>query len=96
MKKYFLFAILWAASCSLFAQEKNLLSGKYSVSELQNILIPQAEWRPFPRLADREGWAKADKEMLQACIKAAEASVDYDWPTIPATLSLAFVRDGNR
>ncbi|MDR3267856.1 MAG: heparinase II/III-family protein [Tannerella sp.] len=95
MKKYVLFAILWAASCSLFAQE-NLLSGKYSASELQNLLIPQAEWTPFPRLADREGWAKADKEMLQACIKAAEASIDYDWPTIPATFSLAFVRDGNR
>ncbi|MDR3261699.1 MAG: hypothetical protein LBT78_07670, partial [Tannerella sp.] len=96
MKKYFLIAILWAASCSLFAQEKNLLSGKYSASELQNLLIPQAAWTPFPRLADREGWAKADKEMLQACIKAAEASIDYDWPTIPATFSLAFVRDGNR
>jgi hypothetical protein len=96
MKKYFLFAILWAVSCNLFAQENNLLSGKYSASELQNILVPQAEWTPFPRLADREGWAKADKEMLQACIKAAEASIDYDWPTIPATLSLDFVRDGNR
>jgi hypothetical protein len=81
---------------NLFAQKENLLSSKYPVSELQQVLIPQADWTPFPRLADREGWEKADPEMLQACIKAAEASIDYDWPTIPATLSLLYVRSGNR
>ncbi|MDR1603059.1 MAG: heparinase II/III-family protein, partial [Tannerella sp.] len=74
----------------------NLLSGKYSTAELQRILIPQKDWTPFPRIDDREGWAKADQDMLQACIQAAEASIDYDWPTIPATLSLLYVRTGNR
>jgi hypothetical protein len=83
-------------SCSLFAQKENLLSGKYSAAELQRILIPCEDWTPFPRIDDREGWAKADKDLLESCIKAAEGYLDYDWPTIPATLSLSFVRDGNR
>jgi hypothetical protein len=89
--------VSFLVSCSLiFAQKENLLSGKYSAAELQRILIPQKDWTPFPRLDDREGWAKADRDMLQACIRAAEASIDYDWPTIPATLSLLFIRNGNR
>ncbi|MDR1601784.1 MAG: hypothetical protein LBS42_05085, partial [Tannerella sp.] len=54
--------VLFLLSCSLFAQnEKNLLSGKYSTAELQRILIPQKDWTPFPRIDDREGWAKADQ-----------------------------------
>jgi hypothetical protein len=80
----------------LYAQKENLLSGKYSVAELQRILIPQQDRTLFPRIDDREGWAKADDDMLQASIRAAEASLDYDWPTIPATLSLLYVRNGNR
>ncbi|MDR2763402.1 MAG: heparinase II/III-family protein [Tannerella sp.] len=96
MKITVLSIIALLASSSLFAQKENLLSSKYSVAELKQTLIPQAVWTPFPRLSDREGWAKADKNMLQACIKSAESSMDYDWPTIPATLSLLYVRTGNR
>ncbi|MDR2765785.1 MAG: heparinase II/III-family protein [Tannerella sp.] len=88
--------VLFLLSCSLFAQKENLLSGKYSAAELQRILIPQKDWTPFPRLDDREGWARADKNMLESCIRTAESYLDYDWPTIPATLSLLYVRDGNR
>ncbi|MDR2811014.1 MAG: heparinase II/III-family protein [Tannerellaceae bacterium] len=85
---------LWIGNLS--AQDQNLLSSKYSVQELQNRLIPQNDWKPFPRLDDRAGWAKADKAYMQAYIKAAEGYLDYDWPTLPATLSLLIVRTGNR
>lgn len=81
---------------SVAAQDQNLMTGKYSIAELRQILIPQAEWTPFPRLDDRAGWAKADRKMLDAYIKTAESYLDYDWPTIPATLSLLIVRTGNR
>jgi hypothetical protein len=82
--------------CSLYAQKENLLSSKYSAAELQQTLIPQSEWKPFPLPDDREGWSKADKDMLQATVKKAEELIDYNWPTIPATLSLLYVRTGNR
>jgi hypothetical protein len=61
-----------AISCSLYAQKENLLSSKYSAAELQQILIPQSEWKPFPLPDDREGWSKADKDMLQAATEEDE------------------------
>ena len=72
-------------SCTLFAREKDLLSGTYTLQELHQLLIPQAEWTPFPKLDDRDGWAKADQGSLQLAIPAAESYLDYKWPTVPAT-----------
>jgi hypothetical protein len=97
MNKYFLIGVFMFVLCNLFAQQdQNLLSGKYSVSELQQVIIPQARWTPFPQLADREGWAKADHATMQTYIKTAESYLDYNWPTIPATYSLMYVRTGDR
>jgi hypothetical protein len=81
---------------NLSAQKENLLSAKYTVAELQEMLVPQSRFTPFPRLDDREGWANADPDKLQASLKKAETFIDYNWPAIPATLSLSFVRSGNR
>jgi len=81
---------------SVAQQEQNLMSSKYTTQELQQVLIPQARWTPFPRINDRAGWAKADRAMLEANLKNAEEYLEYDWPTIPATLSLLIVRTGNR
>jgi hypothetical protein len=95
-KRFVLIIVLLYFSGSLFAQEANLLSRRYSVEELRQRLIPQAEWRPFPQLSDSAGWAKADREMLMSCIRAADSLIDFEWQTIPATLSLLYVRSGNR
>jgi hypothetical protein len=81
---------------NLSSQYQNLLSSKYTAEELQRIIISRDEWTPFPRISDREGWAKADAETLQAYVKTAEKYLDYKWPVIPATLSLLYVRAGNR
>jgi len=81
---------------ALAAEGKDLLSRKYTLAELQKTLIPYDKWTPFPKIDDREGWAKADQVMLQSYIKAAEQYADYNWPIIPATASLAFVRTGDR
>ncbi|MFT3935196.1 MAG: heparinase II/III family protein [Chitinophagaceae bacterium] len=78
------------------AQDQNLLSGKYSVEQLKSILIPQAQWTPFPRITDRAGWAKADQASLQAYLKQAESYLTYKWPSIPATTSLLIERTGDR
>ena len=56
--------LLLLVSNQLLAQQKDLLSGKYSGDQLKNVLIPQAKWIPFPKPADETGWAKADQTML--------------------------------
>ena len=91
-----LLIVFFFAANTLFAQDANLLSGKYSMQELQNVLVPHAKWTPFPRLDDRSGWAKADKPSLDALVKAAEGYLTYEWPTVPATYSLMYARMGNR
>lgn len=77
-------------------QPQNLLSGKYSLEELKQILIPQSQWIPFPKTGDRAAWANADKQMLDTFLKNAEGYLDYDFPYIPATKSLLIVRTGDR
>ena len=96
MNKINFFFVLFSICFSALAQDQNLMSGKYPAAELQKILIPYAEWTPFPRLNDRAGWAKADQAMMEAYIKTGETYLNYDWPTVPATLSLLIVRTGNR
>jgi hypothetical protein len=78
------------------AQQQNLLSGKFNDGEWQNILIPQADWIPFPKPEDRTNWAKADQEMLASVVMQAESYLNYDWPSIPATKSLLYERTGDR
>ena len=95
MKKLFLFFIALASFFQLPAQP-NLLSGKYSKEELKTILVPQSKWNPFPRLNDRNGWSKADPDMIKAFLKAAEPNINYAWPYIPATKSLLIERTGDR
>ena len=96
MNKLISIFVLLLISWSVIAQEQYLLSSKYSFGDLQNKLIPQAQWKPFPKLNDRDGWSKADPEMLQSCISQAEKYLDYKWPPMPATSLLMTARTGSR
>jgi hypothetical protein len=79
----FLFSLLFLTT--LHAQNPNLLSGKYTPDNLKTVLIPVAQWIPFPKISDRTGWARADEAMMKAYLKQAESYIDYKWPSIPAT-----------
>ncbi|WP_343702351.1 heparinase II/III family protein [Chitinophaga sp.] len=96
MKTIWMFMLLITGSLLAAAQEKDLLSGKYDVAKLQQLLTPQARWEPFPRLQNREAWARADQEAGKALIAKAEGYINYVWPGIPATKSLLIARSGNR
>lgn len=82
--------------CLYTPAQQNLLSGKYNKEKLSGILIPRDQWVPFPKIDDRDGWSKADQDMMKAYIKKAEAYLDYQWPSIPATKSLLTERTGDR
>ena len=96
MMKVLLYFFILFCSLQVKAQEKNLLSGKYSKEALKTVFIPAAQWSPFPKLNDRKGWAKADEKMMQAYLKQAEQYLNYSWPSIPATKSLLIERTGDR
>jgi len=96
MKKIVSLLLLITSISQLQAQNKNLLSGKYSKENLAAILIPQTKWTPFPKTSDRTGWAKADEAMMKSFVKQAESYLIYDWPSIPTTKSLLIERTGDR
>ena len=95
MKKFLFFFGSLFSVLPLLAQ-KDILGSKFSIAQLQKVLIPQAGWQPFPRLADRAGWAKADAAMMKATLQEAEKYLHYAWPSVPATKSLNIERNGNR
>jgi hypothetical protein len=95
MKKTILFLAI-SLLCLQITAQQNLLSGKYSAQQLQELLISKSDWAPFPRITDRTGWAKANADMMQAIVKQATSYLTYKWPSIPATTSLLIERNGNR
>jgi hypothetical protein len=95
MKKTMLLLLVSLSLLQLSAQQ-NLLSGKYSTQQLQELLIPKVSWTPFPRITDRDGWTKANSAMKEALVKQAASFINYKWPSIPATTSLLIERTGDR
>lgn len=96
MKNPLLLLLITLAYLPAFSQKQDLLSSKFSTDELKKVLIPQAQWAPFPKREDRAGWAKADQNMMKAYVKRAESFLNYQWPYIPATKSLLIERTGDR
>ena len=94
MKKLLLFVALCCIQFTLVGQ--NLMSSNNSKSALLKVLIKQDSWRPFPKVSDREGWAKVDQKVMNAYYDSALNYLKYEWPSIPATTMLLFSRNGNR
>ncbi|WP_212004595.1 heparinase II/III family protein [Chitinophaga sp. HK235] len=97
MRNFFCWTIGLLLSCmiSLQAAAQHLLSGKYTTTQLERLLIPRTSWTPFPPAGDA-AWAAIDREQAAAIIKKATGYLHYEWPGIPATTSLLIVRTGNR
>ncbi|SHL43987.1 Heparinase II/III-like protein [Chitinophaga jiangningensis] len=94
MKKTLLFFGVLLATVTLQAQ--NLLSGRYGERELAAKLIPRDKWEPFPSRDNRAVWTTVDPKLAANTIKAAEGYLNYEWPGIPATISMLIVRTGDR
>lgn len=96
MKKLLVLTLMYAAVVYTHAQTQQLLSGKYSADELRKILIPRAEWTPFPQITDRDAWSEAHEGMMKSIFEKGEIYLQYEWPYIPATKSLLIERTGDR
>jgi len=97
MKRFIILFIALCLTMQVYCQKKDggLLSSKYSVEELKG-LLPPSNTLAIPKIEDRQGWSKADQQMLKANYEEALKRLDYRWPSLPATMILAFERNGNR
>jgi hypothetical protein len=94
MRKQLTFVLL-ASYLITFAQN-NLLSSKYSDTELKKVLVTQSHFQPFPKISNREAWSKLDSTEMKLIVKQAEGYLNYNFQGIPATVMLLFQRTGDR
>ena len=78
------------------AQKRNLLTGKYSLEEVQDNIIPQNIWKPYPKVEDREEWETFPDKIKNYYIINGEEALDYKWSPLPATIFMEFNINGNR
>jgi len=86
------FLLMALASRGQLAQ-RNVLQ-PYAES-LSSELISKDEWKPFPRTPSEWKQALPDTT-LQKLVAAGEVALHFEFRAIPATLTLEFVRTGNR
>jgi len=68
----------------------------YPQEQIEQVLLSQDQWRPWPKWSERQAWEGLPAEVRKDLIAGGEAYLGYDWPALPATLFLEFARDGNR
>ena len=73
-----------------------MLSERYPLDKLRTVLLPRAEYRPFPTVADRGDWEGILASVREAHLARGESLLGYSWPSLPATLFLDYVRNGVR
>lgn len=99
MKKIFYLILIFVLGTNVSIASKskrNLLQNKGEQLNWQEIIKSNANWFPFPSYYDREAWNKIDQKIRDAYIEKGEKYLDYDWPTVPASTFLDFVRTGSR
>ena len=72
------------------------LAHAFPVEKLSEILIPRDQWHPFPILKDRVRWQALPKAVATHLIARGEEALKTPFPPLPATLYLAYAREGDR
>jgi hypothetical protein len=75
---------------------RNLLAGHTSEAQLAAMLVPRERWHPYPTIDERERWNVVPASIRQAYVQAAEHEIGAEWGSIPASVTLRYVRDGDR
>jgi hypothetical protein len=74
---------------------RNLLEKQIDVAGLQQALIPQQAWKPFPQ-SPAEWKNTLPDSIIKTLINHGEACLNGPFPGVPATVTLDFFRNGNR
>ncbi|MGD2245845.1 MAG: heparinase II/III family protein [Candidatus Aminicenantes bacterium] len=95
---FFSLSIILSASLCFSAEkeEMNLLSGRYTLERLEEIIVPADDWHPFPRASDHAGWKKIPEKVRAAHLGQGEKHLGCDWEIPKASVFLEYVRTGNR
>ncbi len=87
--------IAYVAAQSPHTRNRNFLTNQYTEADVSSLIVPLAAWQPYPR-AGAAGWDTVPEAVRGAHIDAAERLLGTEWPALPATVLLEYVRTGNR
>ena len=74
---------------------RNILAQKYSMEQVKQSLVLKDQYHPYPTTPAE--WQEAVPDsVLKAVIKAGEGALNTNFGSISATVSLDFVRSGDR
>jgi hypothetical protein len=91
------FALMSLIAAPAVAQTpRNLLAGHTSEAQLAAMLVPRERWHPYPTIDERERWNAVPASIRQSFVQAAERELGGEWGSIPAAVTLRYVRDGDR
>ena len=90
--------LLLAAGAAPTAGQRpsNLLTGALSQPALAAVLVPAGQWHPYPTIQDRAAWEAVPQEIRVAYVREAQQYLGTTWERIPATVTLEYLRNGNR
>ncbi|MFD2570324.1 heparinase II/III family protein [Spirosoma soli] len=96
MKNYFLLCLGLSVTLSQAqVTPRNLLATRFPLTTLRSLVTRLDQWKPYPNTP--EGWQKALPDTVRtSLIKAGEQAVARPFESLPATLTLEYVRTGNR
>jgi hypothetical protein len=73
-----------------------MLSDRYPLETLREILLPRDAFNPFPAATDRDPWDSIPESIKRAHLARGESALGFEYPALSATLFLEFARNGNR
>ena len=73
-----------------------MLSERYSLEAIREMLIDRGAWTPYPTVGERAAWQALPEAVRRFYLERGEAALGFEWPGLPATLFLEFQRVGNR
>ena len=74
---------------------RNLIQKNCPYSKLQQVLVSQASFKPFPKTADE--WKRMLPDSVsKTLITNGENALKENFPNVPASVALDFIRNGNR
>ena len=89
------FLLLIASAVHAQVTQRNILGNKYTLDALKQSLVAQNQFKPYPKTA-AEWKAALPDSVIMRTIKTGEALLDYKFEPISATISMDFVRSGDR
>lgn len=93
------FLLMWLIAFQAFSQQngqKDLLTTNYPKDKLNEILLSKDDWKPFPTIQDRDSWEGLSEAQKSEILENGEKALQYEWPSLKATMFLEFARIGNR